>query len=134
MFMRRLTIIVYIIRHKNTRIKRKENDKMENLTLNKSMPETQVKIRKIIDNSDNMKAIISLTLEMGDFKIAIHDIKVIKTYDETSSKNERYFVAMPSRRSGTGGFLDIIHPIDFETRQHLEDVILSAYFEHVDSL
>ena len=50
---------------------------------------TDVKIRKIFDDADPMKAIASVTF---DGQLAVHDIKVIYA-------KEKYFIVMPSRKN-----------------------------------
>jgi len=64
-----------------------------------------------------MKAIVSVTLD-GEF--VVHDIKVIEG-------EKGLFIAMPSRRTADGEYRDIAHPINSETRQQMQDVILAEY-------
>lgn len=79
---------------------------------------TDVRVRKV--NSDGkMKAVVSITL---DDCFVIHDIKIIE------GTNGR-FIAMPSRKVGEGDFRDIAHPIQSETRNHLQNIIFAAYEE-----
>ena len=40
---------------------------------------------------------------------------------------ENLFVAMPSRKMADGTHKDIAHPINNETRKHIEDKVLEAY-------
>ena len=82
---------------------------------------TDVKIRKIINDGGNLKAIISITV---DNCLAIHDIKVVQG-------NDRLFVAMPSRKDESGIYRDIIHPLDSSTREEFERVILNAYDNYI---
>lgn len=82
---------------------------------------TDVKIRKIINDGGNLKAIISITV---DNCLAIHDIKVVQG-------NDRLFVAMPSRKDESGIFRDIVHPIDLAARNEFEDEILTAYENYI---
>ena len=77
---------------------------------------TGVKVRKLSDN-EKMKAIVSVTF---DDEIVIHDIKVI-------DNEGRLFVAMPSRRTSEGKYLDIAHPINGTVREYLETEVLNAY-------
>jgi stage V sporulation protein G len=37
------------------------------------------------------------------------------------------FVSMPSRRRKDGSFRDIAHPLNAETRQHIEESIIAEY-------
>ena len=77
---------------------------------------TDVRIRKIAKEG-KMKAIVSITID-GEF--VVHDIKVIEG-------EKGLFIAMPSRRAGDGEYRDIAHPINSETRDHMQKVILEAY-------
>ena len=79
-----------------------------------------VKIRKVFSEGQ-LKAIVSITI---DNCLAIHDIKIIQGVD-------RIFVAMPNRKDENGIFRDIIHPIDNETRDDFELIILSAYEDYI---
>ena len=45
------------------------------------------------------------------------------------SRDEHLFVAMPSRKTSTGEFKDIAHPINHDTRKELEDFVIKAYEE-----
>lgn len=77
---------------------------------------TDVRIRKI--SSDNkMKAIVSVTF---DGELVVHDIKVIEG-------KTGLFIAMPSRKTPTGEFKDITHPINTETREMIQNAILDEY-------
>lgn len=82
---------------------------------------TETKIRSVNTTDEGrLKAIVSITI---DNCLAIHDIKVIEGDD-------RLFVAMPSRKEN-GIFRDIVHPIDENTRNMLEDAILESYTRYV---
>ncbi len=82
---------------------------------------SDIKIRKTFSEG-NLKAIVSITL---DNCLAIHDIKIVQGSD-------RVFAAMPSRKDDTGIYRDIIHPIDPETRDEVENAIISAYERYVE--
>lgn len=77
---------------------------------------TDVRIRKIAKEG-KMKAIVSITID-GEF--VVHDIKVIEG-------EKGLFIAMPSRRAGDGEYRDIAHPINSETREMIQDIILERY-------
>ncbi len=66
-----------------------------------------------------MKAVVSITL---DDEFVIHDIKVIEG-------EKGLFIAMPSRRTGDGEYRDIAHPLNSETREKVQSVILQKYEE-----
>lgn len=71
-----------------------------------------------------MKAVVSITLD-GDF--VVHDIKVIEG-------EKGLFIAMPSRKAGDGEYRDIAHPINSETRQKIQDIILESYHNVSDEV
>mgnify|MGYP006285959213 CR=1 FL=1 len=77
---------------------------------------TDVRIRKI-ENAGKMKAIVSITFD-NDF--VVHDIKVIESQNGL-------FIAMPSRKTAEGEFRDIAHPINSETREKIQSLILEKY-------
>ena len=79
---------------------------------------TDVRLRKVNVNSENrMKAVASVTF---DNEFVIHDIKVIESQNGL-------FIAMPSKKTPTGEFKDIAHPINAETREKIQKAILEAY-------
>lgn len=83
---------------------------------------TDVRLRKV--NSENrMKAVASVTF---DNEFAVHDIKVIESQNGL-------FIAMPSRKTPNGEFKDIAHPINTETREMLQKVIIEKYNETSDA-
>ena len=77
---------------------------------------TDIKIRKFFDEGP-MKAIASVTFEDC---LAVHDVKVIYARD-------RYFIVMPSRKNPDGTYRDIVHPINTEFRNTLEEAVIDAY-------
>ena len=50
----------------------------------------------------------------------VRDLKVIEG-------NEGLFVSMPSRKRKDGTFRDIVHPLNSETRQMIEDAVIREY-------
>ena len=44
------------------------------------------------------------------------------------------FIAMPSRKTPTGTYRDIAHPINGETRKMFEDAIIDAYKEELKNV
>ena len=78
---------------------------------------TDVRVRIVKKDDSKLKAVASITL---DDCFVIHDIKVIEG-------NEGYFIAMPSRKTATGGYRDIAHPINPEGRAMFEEAIFEAY-------
>ena len=78
---------------------------------------TSVNVRKIEKEGSRMKGIASVLL---DDSFAVHDIRIIEG-------DNGLFIAMPSRKTTTGGYRDIAHPINPEVRSMFEDAILEAY-------
>ncbi|NLZ43655.1 MAG: septation regulator SpoVG [Clostridia bacterium] len=77
---------------------------------------TDVRLRKL-DNGSKMKAIASITI---DDAFVVREIRVIEGQNGL-------FVAMPSRKIPSGEFRDIAHPINSETRQMIQNIILEEY-------
>ena len=77
---------------------------------------TDVRIRKVTKES-KMKAVVSITL---DNEFVVHDIKVIEG-------EKGLFIAMPSRKSADGEYRDIANPINSETRDRIQKMILERY-------
>jgi len=78
---------------------------------------TSVNVRPIEKDGSRMKGIASVLL---DDCFAVRDIRVIEG-------DNGLFIAMPSRKTSTGGYKDIAHPINPETRKSFEDAILKEY-------
>ena len=64
-----------------------------------------------------MKAVVSITL---DHEFVVHDIKVIEG-------DKGLFIAMPSRKSSDGEYRDIAHPLNSDTRDKIQTMILKSY-------
>jgi len=79
---------------------------------------TDVRVRKVAKEG-KMKAVVSITI---DDEFAIHDIKVIEG-------EKGLFIAMPSRKTTDGEYRDIAHPINSETRDRIQKLILEKYDE-----
>ncbi len=77
---------------------------------------TDVRVRKV-EKEGKMKAVVSITI---DDEFVVHDIKVIEGV-------KGLFIAMPSRKAADGEFRDIAHPINSETRDHIQNIILEEY-------
>jgi stage V sporulation protein G len=82
---------------------------------------TEVRIRRITRN-EKMKAIVSVTL---NDQFVIHDIRLI-------DGPQGLFVAMPSKRTPSGSFRDIAHPINSSFRRHLQRAVLAAYEDELE--
>jgi stage V sporulation protein G len=81
------------------------------------MQVTSVSVRKIEKEGSRMKGIASILL---DDSFAVHDIRIIQG-------DNGLFIAMPSRKTATGGYRDIAHPINPDVRKMLEDAIIEEY-------
>ena len=77
---------------------------------------TDVRIRKVAKEG-KMKAVVSITI---DEEFVVHDIKVIEG-------EKGLFIAMPSRKATDGEYRDIAHPINSETRERIQGIILEKY-------
>ena len=78
---------------------------------------TDVRIRKV-EKEGKMKA-VSITI---DEEFVVHDIKVIEG-------DKGLFIAMPSRKAADGEYRDIAHPINSDTRERIQTLILQKYQE-----
>ena len=76
---------------------------------------TEVRVFPV--NEEKLKAYVTITLD-GCF--VIRDLKVIHG-------NTGLFIAMPAKRRKDGTFKDIAHPLNSETRERMERVILAEY-------
>ena len=83
---------------------------------------TDIKIRKVFDDGP-MKAIVSVTF---DGQLAVHDVKVINARD-------KFFIVMPSRKNPDDTYRDIVHPINAQFRAMLEECVIAAYNEALES-
>ncbi|WP_422479539.1 septation regulator SpoVG [Pleomorphochaeta sp. DL1XJH-081] len=77
---------------------------------------TDVRVRKITSEG-KLRAYATITF---DNQFVIHNLKVI---DGKSG----LFVAMPSRKTKSGEFKDVAHPISSDFRAVMQDAILEAY-------
>ena len=74
---------------------------------------TDVRIRKV-EKEGKMKAVVSITI---DEEFVVHDIKEIEG-------DKGLFIAMPSRKAADGEYRDIAHPINSDTRERIQTLIL----------
>ena len=77
---------------------------------------TDVRIRKVAKEG-KMKAVVSITI---DNEFVVHDIKVIEG-------EKGLFIAMPSRKAADGEYRDIAHPINSDTRNMIQTLLLEQY-------
>ncbi len=77
---------------------------------------TDIRIRKV--NTDGkLKAYVTVTF---DDCFVVHNVKVIEG-------ESGIFIAMPSRRTKSGEYKDVAHPINTAFRSRLQEAILSEY-------
>jgi stage V sporulation protein G len=79
---------------------------------------TDVRIRRV-EKEGKMKAVVSITI---DEEFVVHDIKIIEG-------EKGLFIAMPSRKAADGEYRDIAHPINSDTRDRIQKLILEKYQE-----
>jgi stage V sporulation protein G len=77
---------------------------------------TDVRIKRV-DSPGKLKAYVSVTF---DDCFVVHNLKVI-------AGQSGVFIAMPSRRTKTGEYKDIAHPISPAFRQKIQDRILAEF-------
>lgn len=80
---------------------------------------TEVKVFPV--DEEKLKAYVTITF---DDCFIVRDLKIIRG-------KTGMFVAMPSKKTRDGTFKDIAHPLNSETRQSIEQVILDAYEQEV---
>ena len=83
---------------------------------------TDVRIRKV-EKEGKMKAVVSITINE---EFVVHDIKIIEG-------EKGLFIAMPSRKAADGEYRDIAHPINSETRDRIQRLILEKYEETLEA-
>lgn len=84
---------------------------------------TDIRIRRI-SKEGKMKAVVSITF---DNAFVVHDIKIIEG-------EKGLFIAMPSRKAADGEYRDIAHPINFETRDTVQSMVLRRYEELMEEV
>ena len=78
---------------------------------------TSVTVRKVEKEGSRMKGIASVLINDA---FAIHDIRIIEG-------DNGLFIAMPSRKTATGGYRDIAHPINQDVRKQFEEAIIEEF-------
>ena len=80
------------------------------------MQVTELRIRKV-SGEGKLRAYVTVTF---DSCFVVHNIKVIEG-------KTGLFIAMPSRKTASGEYKDVAHPISPEFRNELQDGILAEY-------
>lgn len=78
---------------------------------------TSVTVRKFEKEGNRMKGIATVVI---DDAFAIHDIRIIEG-------DNGLFIAMPSRKTATGEYKDIAHPINTDVRNMFQNAIIEEY-------
>ena len=76
---------------------------------------TEVKVFPV--DEEKLKAFVSIVF---DRSFMVNDIKIIQGRDGL-------FISMPSRKKKNGEFKDVAHPLNNETRQMIEQVVVAEY-------
>lgn len=84
---------------------------------------TNIKIKPIYSNS-NIKAYASITL---DDCFTINNLKIIKG-------KYNIFVRMPSKKDKNNSYIDIAYPINYETKEYIQNKVLNAYYNIENTL
>ena len=79
------------------------------------MQVTQVRVFPV--EEDKLKAFVSIII---DDCFVVSDIKIIQG-------PHGLFVSMPSKKRKNGTFRDIAHPLNNETRRHIEERVIEQY-------
>jgi stage V sporulation protein G len=77
---------------------------------------TDIRVRRV-SSEGKLKAYVTVTF---DDCFVVHNVKVIEG-------KSGIFIAMPSRKTKTGEYKDVAHPINSDFRNELQDKILMAY-------
>lgn len=81
---------------------------------------TSVNVHKTEKENSRMRGIASAVI---DDCFVIHDIRIIEG-------DKGLFVAMPSRKTATGEYKDVAHPINSEVRTMFEEAVLEEYHKN----
>jgi stage V sporulation protein G len=95
---------------------KRDSKENKDYKMTKKLEITEVKVYPAKD-SGKLKAYATIVFENC---FIIRDLKVIEG-------EKGFFVSMPSRRRKDGTFRDIVHPLDSDTRQQVEDFIIKEY-------
>lgn len=77
---------------------------------------TDIRIRKL-EKEGKLRAYVTVTF---DDCFVVHNVKIIEG-------NNGMFIAMPSRKTSSGEYKDVAHPISVEFRNALQEKILAEY-------
>jgi stage V sporulation protein G len=77
---------------------------------------TDVRV-KMVESDSRLRGVATITF---DEAFVVHDIRIIEG-------EAGLFVAMPSKKTPTGAFRDIAHPIHGDMRKLIEDAIVKEF-------
>jgi stage V sporulation protein G len=77
---------------------------------------TRVKIA--LSDDERIKAYATITID---------DCFVIQGFRLTHSQKKGYFLFMPGKKNADGAYVDIVHPLNNETRQMIQDRVVAEY-------
>lgn len=77
---------------------------------------TEIRIRKVAEEG-KLQAYVTVTF---DDSFVVHNVKIIEG-------KQGLFIAMPSRKTSTGEYKDVAHPISPEFRAEMQEKILAEY-------
>lgn len=80
------------------------------------MEMTEIRIRAV-EGEGKLKAYVTITF---DNCFVVHNVKIIEG-------KTGLFIAMPSRKTTTGEYKDVAHPISPEFRNEMQEKILAEY-------
>jgi len=86
------------------------------------MEVTEIKIFPV--QEDRLKAYVSITF---DNCFVVRDLKIIHG-------NNGLFVAMPSKKRKDGSYRDTAHPLNNQTRQMIESMVLAEYHKEIQKI
>lgn len=81
------------------------------------MKVTKVVVKKVDKENSRLRGYASIVI---DDSLKIRDIRIIEG-------EERLFIAMPSRKMAEDKFIDVVNPINTETRELFENAIIEEY-------
>jgi len=79
---------------------------------------TEIRIRKV-NGDGKLKAYVTVTF---DDCFVVHNVKIIEGKSGT-------FIAMPSRKTKSGEYKDVAHPIHSDFRNKIQEEILEEYYK-----
>ena len=85
---------------------------------------TEVKVFPAGEEGGRLKAYATIVFYDS---FIVRDLKIIEG-------NKGLFVSMPSRKRKDGTFRDVVHPLNSEMRQEIEELVIAEYNKTVGSM